>query len=683
MKLQTVRRLAGSVALVIALLVAGLLVSSWLIDHNAVRNAVVAQIHDATGLDVKVDGTTDVSIFPSARVVLHQVTLKGGAGDVPPLSATEMRARLRLLPLLTGGYRVADIALVEPLINIVWNGAGHSNWGNILNTFANAMKPSADRGVSFSDIAMSDGTLVYRNDNDRVLETIDDIDLKFTLPSALHSFSAAGQATWHNERMDGSFAISDFIAAVGGEKSGLKLRLAGAPLRLSFDGIMTNKTSVLLDGTLSADGKSLRNLTRWVGHALPGENGFGPFSLKARANVVGDAVALTAVSSSLDGNAAEGVLTFNSTTGQQTLQGTLASDTLDLTPYIGTIRVLANGAHEWNRQAFDLDALSGTNLDIRLSASKVMIGSARIGRTAFGANLRGGALALSIGEAQLFGGLLRGSIAVDNVGNTANLRTQLSFTDIDLEPAGLALFGTRALHGRGDLTTTLEASGANAFALTQSLDGTATLTARDGALSGFNVEQLLRRLERRPLSGAGNFRSGATPFDTLKVALTIKDGMANADDIQLDSGTTHLTLTGTASVPSREYDLRGNAALKAKSANAAPEFQLPFVVQGPWDDPLIFPDSDILIRRSTFTAPLLDSIKDRKTRDAVKAVIDRLSGAKKPADALQEPPADAAPSQAAPAQPSDAQPAAGATTSQSAPAAAPPAESAGPPSSTN
>jgi len=663
LNLQTTRRLAGPAAVVLGIALVGLLISSWLIDRNTVRDAVVAQIHDATGLDVEVKGTTDVSIFPSAHVILHQVTLKGGEGDIPPLAATEMRANLRLLPLLAGRYHVADIALTEPHINIVWNDSGHSNWSRILHTFADAMKPSADRGLSFSDISLTDGTLIYRNDADQVLEAIDDIDLKLSLPSALHSFSSSGQATWHNERLDGSFTISDFIAAVTGDKSGLKVRLSGAPVRLSFDGVMTNKTSVLLEGTLNADGKSLRDLTRWVGRELPGENGFGPFLLKARANVVGDSIALTAVSTSLDNNAAEGVLTFNSTTGQQTLQGTLAADALDLTPYIGTIRLLANGAHEWNRQAFDLNALTGTNLDIRLSASKVTIGSTKIGRTAFGANLRGGALALSIAEAQVFGGLLRGSVAIDNADNTANLKTQLSFTDVDLESAGAELFGTRALRGRGDMSSTLEASGANAFALAQSLDGSATLTAHDGALSGFNVEQLLRRLERRPLSGAGNFRNGATPFDTLKVAVTIKDGMANADDIQLDSGTTHLTLTGTASVPSREYDLRGSAALKAKTANTAPEFQLPFVVQGPWDDPLIFPDSDILIRRSTFTAPLLDSIKDSKTRDAVKAVIDRLSGARKPAEAT--PPAGTPPGPATP----DQQPAAAtpSTTSQSAP----------------
>jgi AsmA protein len=66
--------------------------------------------------------------------------------------------------------------------------------------------------------------------------------------------------------------------------------------------------------------------------------------------------------------------------------------------------------------------------------------------------------------------------------------------------------------------------------------------------------------------------------------------------------------------------------------DAPPAFQLPFVVQGPWDDPLIFPDSDSLIRRSPASAPLLDSLKDRKTRDAVKSVIERLTGGKKAPD---------------------------------------------------
>jgi hypothetical protein len=41
---------------------------------------------------------------------------------------------------------------------------------------------------------------------------------------------------------------------------------------------------------------------------------------------------------------------------------------------------------------------------------------------------------------------------------------------------------------------------------------------------------------------------------------------------------------------------------------------------------LIFPDPESLIRRSPASAPLLDAVKDRKTRDAVRSALERFTG---------------------------------------------------------
>ena len=62
------------------------------------------------------------------------------------------------------------------------------------------------------------------------------------------------------------------------------------------------------------------------------------------------------------------------------------------------------------------------------------------------------------------------------------------------------------------------------LALTRTLTGTANLTARQGAIAGFNVEQLLKRLEQRPLSIAGDFRRGRTPFEKLNATVKIAAG---------------------------------------------------------------------------------------------------------------------------------------------------------------
>jgi AsmA protein len=454
-------------------------------------------------------------------------------------------------------------------------------------------------------------------------ETLGDIDLSLAWPSISRSFAATGQFDWRGERVDGSVSASDFIALLSGERSGLKARLTSAPLKLAFDGTVANRTSLMMEGTVTVDSLSLRNALRWTGQPPP-PGGFGRFALKARANVVGGSVALTNVNVELDGNVAEGVMTF-ANNGRQTLQATLAAGNLDFTPYISTVRLLASGARDWNRQLFDLNALSATDLDMRLSAAKVTIGPTKLGRTAFGANLRNGALALSIGEAQMYGGIARGSLGIGRSDTIADVRAQFQFTDVDLQACGSELFGINKLSGRGNLNVSLVASGASPFGLASSLDGTALLTGRDGAIAGSNVEQLLKRLERRPLSGGGNFRSGSTPYDNLTVQVKFNDGIATAEDIRVEGPTTRLTLTGTASVPTREYDLKGVASLTS-APNTGTGFDLPFVVQGPWDDPLVFPDPDSLIRRSPGASQLLESIKDSKARDAVKSVIERFTG---------------------------------------------------------
>ncbi len=613
------------IAALFGLALVGLVGTSWFLNRDALQRAVEAQIRAVTGLELVVNGPIDVSVFPGSYVSFHNVGLKGADTIGPALQVDVLTANLRLLPLLLRRFEIADVMMLRPHIHVVRDGAGESNWTPFVETIAKAMTPGAENQVSFSEIRIQDGELNYQDGTNNISEQLGDIDLSLAWPSISRSFAATGQFDWRGERVDGSISASDFVALLSGDRSGLKARLASAPLKVAFDGTVANRTSLMMEGVATMDSPSLRNALRWMGQAPPGGGGgFGRFALKARANVVGGSVALTNVNVELDGNVAEGVMTY-ANNGRQTLQATLAAGNLDFTPYISTFRLLASGQRDWNRQLFDLSSLSSTDLDMRLSAAKVTVGPSKLGRTAFGANLRGGALALSVGEAQMYGGIAKGSFAIARSDAVADVRAQFQFTDVDLQACASELFGINKLSGRGNLNVSLTASGSSPFGLASSLDGTATLNGHDGAIAGFNVEQLLKRLEKRPLSGGGNFRSGSTPYDNLSISVKFADGVATADDIHVESPTAKITLTGTASVPSREYDLKGVASLTSASAGGN-GFDLPFVIQGPWDDPLIFPDPESLIRRSPASAPLLDAVKDRKTRDAVRSVIERFTG---------------------------------------------------------
>src|SRR5262245_3260292 len=335
---QGMKRLGMPIAAFLGAAVLCLIATSWFLNRDALQKAVEAQIRAVTGLDLVVKGPIDISVFPASYVSFHDVGLKGGTtADPPALHVDVLTANLQLLPLLLRRYEIADVMMLRPTIRVVRDGNGESNWTPFVDTIVKAMKPGAENQVSFSEIRIQDGVLKYEDATNHASETLNDIDLSLAWPSISRSFAATGQFDWRGERIDGSVSASDFVALLSGERSGLKARLASSPLKLAFDGTVANRTSILMEGTVTVDSLSLRNALRWTGQQAPAGGGFGRFALKARANVVGGSVALTNVNVELDGNAAEGVMTF-ANNGRQTVPAALAAGNRALPSPVSTAR---------------------------------------------------------------------------------------------------------------------------------------------------------------------------------------------------------------------------------------------------------------------------------------------------------------------------------------------------------
>ena len=230
-----------------------LIAMSWLLNRDALREAVEAQIRAVTGLDLVVHGNIDVSVFPGSYVSFHDVGLKGGATADPALSVDVLTANLRLLPLLLQRFEIADVMMLRPHIHVVREASGESNWTPFIQTVAHTMKPGADNQVSFSEIRIQDGELSYEDVGNHLTESLGDIDLSLAWPSISRSFAATGQFDWRGERIDGSISVSDFVAALSGDRSGLKARLSSAPLKLAFDGTVADRTSMMMEGTLTVE----------------------------------------------------------------------------------------------------------------------------------------------------------------------------------------------------------------------------------------------------------------------------------------------------------------------------------------------------------------------------------------------------------------------------------------------
>src|SRR5712672_2546176 len=257
------KRLGMPIAALLGLALIGLIATSWFINRDALRAAVEAQIRTVTGLDLVVNGNIEVSVFPASYVSFHDVGLKGGATADPALGVDVLTANLRLLQR----FEIADVMMLRPKIRVVREADGASNWTPFIDTIARTMKPGAENQVSFSEIRIQDGVLTYEDAANHASETLGDIDLSLAWPSISRSFAATGQFDWRGERVDGSISVSDFVASLSGDRSGLKARLASAPLKLAFDGTVANRTSLMMEGNVTIDSLSLRNALRWMGQA--------------------------------------------------------------------------------------------------------------------------------------------------------------------------------------------------------------------------------------------------------------------------------------------------------------------------------------------------------------------------------------------------------------------------------
>ena len=617
------KRLAIAVAGVAAAAFATLIGLSFLIPATSIRDAVKKEIHDVTGLDPALRGDISVSLFPHASVSFRNVQF-ADSGTQPALAADEMIARLSYFPLLAGRIEISDITLVRPTITIAFAADGQSNWSGLTAALAHALEPNPNRTGSFSEIGIHDGTIVVRDAGRDAPEQIDNVDFEVAWPSISRSFAATGSFVWRDQPVEASLTLSDFLAALTGQNSGVKLRLTSQPLNFAFDGTTSNEPTLKMAGTLDVESPSLRDALRWTGKRRVPFGGFKRFALRADSDVGNGTVSLTNVNVELDGNRAEGVLTL-ATDGHQAVQGTLAADFLDLTPYLQGARLMATNERTWDRLPIALDGLADFNLDLRLSAASIKIANAQLGRTVAAANMSGGKLKVTIADSQAFGGSATGSFGIGSDKDGIQVSSHVRFDEVDLGNCLSQIFGLHKLEGHGTLALDVDGSGGSVWAVTHTLNGSASLTAHDGALVGIDVEHLLQRLEKRPLSGNGDFRTGRTPFDRLALGVKIDQGMISVEKLEFKGPAVKLQLAGEASIPSRDLDLQGTATLV--SANTADEFALPFTVQGPWDNPVPLPDASSLIRHSNAAAPLLEAVKRHSAGDAVRSVIDQLFAA--------------------------------------------------------
>ena len=194
---------------------------------------------------------------------------------------------------------------------------------------------------------------------------------------------------------------------------------------------------------------------------------------------------------------------------------------------------------------------------LRIGALKV----AGVDASNVAATIRSGAGRIAL--TRLTAGVFRGALdASAMLGDSGQHALRMRLTGVDAGMALRALAGRDALEGRGDLSLNVTGGGQTLAALERSLDGTAAIALRDGALRGVDLAALLRRVRQAIATARGTDSpieqtpSGGdrTAFSSLDASFLIRDGIARNDDLDLRSPLLRVSGAGQIDLPRRHLD---------------------------------------------------------------------------------------------------------------------------------
>ncbi len=600
---RRIQQLATGVLLLFFLFAGALFALPYVVPQKEIRETVTRALAAVTRVVPRIESDARFSILPRPSVRFDDIHFDGS--ERTDLSAGSLRATISLLPLLFGKIEVASLVFEQPRLNIEIGPDGTTVLG--LPPRAPALTVQSP---DLPQISILNGTIALHFEGSERIEIFSSVNALLDLSRS--ALTTSGSFLWRKRPTTASLFIADPSASEKGVRSDIRLKLKSESLRIGFEGGLAFRNGIQADGVLSIDSENLHAAFAALTLEPPTRGGFGPFSMKAQAQLTPTALALSGLTAKLDGNLAEGALTLAIGTARPTLQGTLASEIADFTPYASGFSATVPGSRDWSSELLDISGLTSFDLDLRLSSKKVIFKKMEFEKAALTATIKNGRFSLSVGGAQAYGGMLRAVASMGPSQQGAEFKFDANVKNFDAEKGFGDIADVRQLEGIGSLSLTVMGAGKSVNAIAHSITGSADVELQNGALNGINVEQVLRRLGRRPLSVLTELRGGRTLFDRFVTRLMIAQGIADFEQSQIESPAFRVTLAGRASIPKRSLDLHGTASLKrvdgAGDATSA-SYDLPFLIRGSWDDPSLLLDTATLIRRSHAAPTHLDAAK--------------------------------------------------------------------------
>ncbi|MEV5407187.1 AsmA-like C-terminal region-containing protein, partial [Streptomyces albidoflavus] len=298
----------------------------------------------------------------------------------------------------------------------------------------------------------------------------------------------------------------------------------------------------------------------------------------------------------------DGTLSVRFDTERPVIAGTLAADKLDLSDFVVPFTQTKTLSGNWNEEPINLSRMTGGDLDIRLSATKAKLGLLTFEDMAASILVKPGHIEASLGRATFHDGTLKGRFSLAQIDGKPELKSQATFDRVDLSSFLNVIGEPRWIAGQAQGQIQVEAAGTTVAEIVRGSHGRAAVNIKRGELIGIGLNDVMKRIEKRPLAASLDWRGGRTAFDLAQVSLAVGSGVGEIVDGRLIAPELRTTLKGQVSLADRTLNIKALVDPATPVPNASP--LIVFDIDGGWDSVVITPDVKSLILRSGAAKPL-------------------------------------------------------------------------------
>jgi hypothetical protein len=551
-------------SLAVALGLLGL--QSWSIAVGRIEQRVIAAIEERTGLVVSGMERAEIALLPLPRISLSNVAFSQREGILAG-KAVRIKARARLLPLLTGRLSFDRIDLVAPEIDVAVPATSE-----VLSDWLASPLSWLEQLRSQSRIVVASGSIFLRAEG-AIQSVLREVNLTIDERAPDQPLALAGTLNWRGVLTDVRLVWPMT------EGRGQTALTATSPLmKLHFEGTRSGPGEAVINGQIALSTPSLPELLGWFGQQPRLAAAIGAFTLTADAQIKPNDVSLNNATAGLDGQMLIGAIKLGEVGGRRSLSGTLAGAELDLGRLITRLRIPPMDSAADAPLAFE--SWTAQDIDLRVSVDSARANGARLSDVATYLLVKKGRFEAGLLRANAYGGSAKSRLLAFAAPGGIDVRIQAGLDKVNFSQAAGDLPDLR-LTGNGGLQLNLEGIGSTVDEVLASLNGKASLALREGELGGLAFADLPRRAERNPGLALRDWRQGKTPFETASAQAGIANGLLMLTEAQMAGPGYRLALTGTASLRTRLLDMT------ALLSPITGPLKLPFKLTGPLDSPAL------------------------------------------------------------------------------------------------